>query len=103
MSSCVDNSDDDGTFRAQVVECDDGFKFLKKHKLPFPLMCQNKGFEGLAFVREIGDDWWRNPKTGDHLRELWREGTKPSSEDIAARMGFEPLDTGPLIAELGGS
>jgi len=53
-------------------------------------------------VREIGDDWWRNPKTGDHLRELWREGTKPSSEDIAARMGFEPLDTGPLIAELGG-
>jgi hypothetical protein len=53
-------------------------------------------------VREIGDDWWRNPKTGDHLRELWREGTKPSSEDIAARMGFEPLDTGPLVAELGG-
>jgi hypothetical protein len=53
-------------------------------------------------VREIGEDWWRNPKTGDHLRELWREGTKPSSEDIAARMGFEPLDTGPLIAELGG-
>jgi hypothetical protein len=53
-------------------------------------------------VREIGEDWWRNPKTGDHLRELWREGTKPSSEEIAARMGFEPLDTGPLIAELGG-
>ncbi len=53
-------------------------------------------------VREIGDDWWRNPKTGDHLRELWREGTKPSSEEIAARMGFAPLDTGPLVAELGG-
>ena len=53
-------------------------------------------------VREIGEDWWRNPKTGDFLRELWREGTKPSSEEIAARIGFEPLDTGPLIAELGG-
>jgi hypothetical protein len=53
--------------------------------------------------REIGDDWWHNPKTGDHLRALWREGTKPSSEEIAARLGFEPLDTGPLIAELGGS
>ena len=52
--------------------------------------------------REIGDDWWCNPKTGDHLRALWREGTKPSSEEIAARLGFEPLDTGPLIAELGG-
>jgi hypothetical protein len=53
-------------------------------------------------VREIGEDWWRNPKTGDLLRELWREGTKPSSEEIAARMGFAPLDTGPLVAELGG-
>jgi hypothetical protein len=53
-------------------------------------------------VREIGEDWWRNPRTGDHLRGLWREGTRPSSEDIAERMGFEPLDTGPLVAELGG-
>jgi hypothetical protein len=52
--------------------------------------------------REIGEDWWRNPKTGDHLRALWLEGTKPSTEEIAARLGFEPLDTGPLIAELGG-
>jgi hypothetical protein len=53
-------------------------------------------------IREVGADWWRNGKTGDHLRELWREGTTPSSEDIAARMGFEPLDTDPLVAELGG-
>jgi hypothetical protein len=52
--------------------------------------------------REIGDDWWRNPKTGDHLRALWREGTKPTSEEIASRLGFDPLDTGPLVAELGG-
>jgi hypothetical protein len=52
--------------------------------------------------QEIGEDWWHNSKTGDHLRELWREGTKPSSEEIAARIGFEPFDTGPLVAELGG-
>ena len=52
--------------------------------------------------REIGEDWWHNPKTGNHLRELWREGTKPSSEEIAARIGFEPFDTDPLVAELGG-
>jgi hypothetical protein len=51
--------------------------------------------------REIGADWWSNEKTGDHLRELFREGTKPSSEDIAARMGFDPRDTKPLVAELG--
>jgi hypothetical protein len=50
--------------------------------------------------REVGDDWWRSSETGDRLRELFREGTKPSSEEIARRLGFEPLDTRPLVAEL---
>jgi hypothetical protein len=52
--------------------------------------------------REVGDDWWRSRETGDRLRELFREGTKPSSEEIAARLGFEPLDTRPLVTELTG-
>jgi hypothetical protein len=51
---------------------------------------------------EIGDDWWCSPRTGELLRDLFREGTRPSSEDIANRLGFEPLDTAPLVAELGG-
>ena len=51
-------------------------------------------------VREIGEDWWRRPETGERLRELFRQGTRPSSEDVAARIGFEPLDTGPLLVEL---
>jgi hypothetical protein len=50
--------------------------------------------------REVGDDWWRNPETGDRLRALFFEGTRPSSEEIAGRLGFEPLDTSPLVAEL---
>jgi hypothetical protein len=53
-------------------------------------------------VREFGEDWWCSEQTGDYLRELFREGTRPSSEEIAARLGFEPFDTGPLVAELGG-
>jgi hypothetical protein len=53
------------------------------------------------FEREVGEEWWASPQTGDHLRELFREGTKPSSEEIAGRIGFEPLDTGPLRTELG--
>jgi hypothetical protein len=52
-------------------------------------------------VREIGDDWWRNAETGERLRALFAEGTRPSSEEIAARLGCEPLDTGPLLRELG--
>jgi hypothetical protein len=51
---------------------------------------------------EIGDDWWRNRKTGDLLRNLFAEGTRPSSEEIAARIGFDPHDTAPLVAELVG-
>jgi hypothetical protein len=51
-------------------------------------------------INEVGEEWWRSPKTGEILRALFAEGTKPSSEDIAARLGYEPYDTAPLIGEL---
>jgi hypothetical protein len=51
-------------------------------------------------VDEVGEDWWRSPRTGDLLRDLFAEGTKPSSEEIASRLGFKPHDTAPLVAEL---
>jgi hypothetical protein len=52
-------------------------------------------------VREIGEDWWRKAETGDRLRALFLEGTRPSSEEIAARLGYQPLDAEPLLRELG--
>jgi hypothetical protein len=52
-------------------------------------------------VDEVGADWWRNPRTGELLGQLFREGTKPSSEEIAQRIGFDPLDTKPLLHEIG--
>jgi hypothetical protein len=52
-------------------------------------------------VAEVGADWWRRTETGDLLRGLFREGTKPTSEEIAGRLGFDPLDTKPLLVELG--
>jgi hypothetical protein len=53
-----------------------------------------------AHLRDtIGPDWWERPETGAFLRELFAEGTRPSSEDIAARIGFDPLDTRPLLSE----
>ena len=52
-------------------------------------------------VSEVGGDWWRNPKTGVLLTDLFREGTKPTSEEIAARLGFDALDTKPLLHEIG--
>jgi hypothetical protein len=51
-------------------------------------------------VDEVGEDWWCGRKTGEILRALFAEGTKPSSEEIAARLGYEPYDTAPLVAEL---
>ena len=54
-----------------------------------------------SYLREeIGADWWERPETGEFLRALFGEGTKPSSEEIAARIGYDPLDTAPLLDEL---
>jgi hypothetical protein len=53
-----------------------------------------------AYLREnVGPDWWERSETGDFLRDLFAEGTKPSSEEVAARLGFEPLDMRPLLQE----
>jgi hypothetical protein len=52
-------------------------------------------------VREVGTDWWRSTQTGEFLTSLFREGTKPTSEEIAGRLGFDPLDTKPLLHEVG--
>jgi hypothetical protein len=54
-----------------------------------------------AYLRDrLGTSWWRTPATGEFLRALFAEGTRPSSEEIAERIGFEPLDTEPLVGEL---
>ena len=52
-------------------------------------------------LAEVGEDWWRSPETGERLRELFHEGTRPTSEEIATRIGADPLDTAPLLHELG--
>ena len=57
-----------------------------------------------AYLREaIGEDWWRRPDTGVFLRDLFVQGTRPASEDVARQIGVDPLDTDALVAELAGS
>jgi hypothetical protein len=51
-------------------------------------------------LREVGQDWWRSEQTGDILRALFLEGTQPTSEEVAGRIGFDALDTGPLVENL---
>jgi len=52
-------------------------------------------------IATVGEEWWRTPATGELLAELFAEGTRPSSEQIATRIGYDPLDTAPLLHELG--
>jgi hypothetical protein len=55
----------------------------------------------VSYLRgEVGENWWRSSATGEILRGLFAEGTRPSTENIAGRIGFDPLDTAPLVAEL---
>ena len=51
-------------------------------------------------IDSVGSEWWRSAKTGDLLRDLFREGTLPSSEEVAERLGYNPLDLRPLVNEL---
>jgi hypothetical protein len=53
-----------------------------------------------AYLREnVGPQWWERPETGEFLSGLFFEGTRPSSEEIAVRIGFSPLDAGPMVQE----
>jgi hypothetical protein len=49
---------------------------------------------------EVGQDWWRSEQTGEILRAMFLEGTQPTSEELAGRIGFDALDTGPLVENL---
>jgi hypothetical protein len=51
-------------------------------------------------VDTVGEDWWRRPETGEFLSGLFRTGTQLSTEDVAAKLGYDPLDTAPLLAEI---
>jgi hypothetical protein len=53
-----------------------------------------------SLVQSVGQDWWCSAETGALLTALYAEGLRPSNEDLAARVGFDPDDTGPLLAEL---
>jgi hypothetical protein len=51
-------------------------------------------------IAEVGRDWWRSEQTGEILRALFLEGTRPTSEEVAVRIGFDALDAGPLVENL---
>jgi hypothetical protein len=46
-----------GCFRAQIVEYDDNFRYLRDRPVDFPFKSGNKGFEAVAHVRRNNKDY----------------------------------------------
>ena len=79
-----------------VVDMDEGF-YIADYLRAYIRSAQLRDY----LRGEVGEDWWHNRKTGDFLRSLFLEGTKPSNEEIAGRLGYDPLDFRPLLTEYG--
>jgi hypothetical protein len=81
---------------AYLADMDDGF-YSADYLRAWIRTAQLRAYLGDA----VGADWWQSPETGTFLRKLFAEGTRPSSEGVAEQIGFDPLDTGPLLEEHG--
>ena len=111
--SDLDGARDHGPVYAELVSTASGFRYPASGYLSD----MDSGFYTADYLRawirtaqvraalreRIGTDWWCSEDTGAFLRELFLEGTRPSNEDIAGRLGFDAFDTGPLEAELNAS
>jgi hypothetical protein len=52
--------------------------------------------------REFDDEWFRNPKAGKFMIELWRDGQKHPADALARFMGYEGLDPTYVAADIRG-
>jgi len=50
--------------------------------------------------KEYDEEWFRLPRVGRFLRDLWRESHQHSVEELARFMGYSGLDLRPLTDEL---
>ena len=56
-----------------------------------------------ASLRErFGERWWTAPAAGEALRALWRQGQRPTPDELLDQLGGGPLDFAALAAEFGG-
>ena len=53
-----------------------------------------------SFLREAFDEeWWRKREAGHFLLNLWKDGGRITSKDIAAKCGIKEVDATPLIID----
>jgi hypothetical protein len=51
-------------------------------------------------LREFDDEWYRNPKAGRFLLEMWHDGQRHPVAQLARFMGYPGLDTGPVREDI---
>jgi hypothetical protein len=50
--------------------------------------------------KEYDEEWFRSPRAGKFVRDLWREGQKYTADELAKFMGYDELTPAPLLAEI---
>jgi len=50
--------------------------------------------------KEYDEEWFRAPRAGKFLRDLWREGQKYTADELVRFMGYDELDPEPMLAEI---
>ncbi|MSQ23376.1 MAG: hypothetical protein EXR58_02320 [Chloroflexi bacterium] len=78
-----------------LTDVDDGF-YCAAYLRAWIFEAQHRRF----LLKEFDQEWFRNPKAGRFLVELWREGQKYSVEELARFMGFEQLDIGVVTQDI---
>jgi hypothetical protein len=54
-------------------------------------------------VHELDEEWFRLPRAGRFLIELWREGSRYTAEELARFMGYAGYDATPLLERIAGT
>jgi hypothetical protein len=53
-----------------------------------------------ALEEQFGEDWFRNEKAGDFLKELWSYGQKYTADELVKTIGYVDLDPDPMLNEI---
>lgn len=54
----------------------------------------------VVLKREFGADWFRNPKAGAFMQQLWANGQRLPGDALARHLGFDGISTDALLAEV---
>jgi len=49
---------------------------------------------------EFGERWWKDPRAGAFMKELWAMGSELSANELAMELGFEGLDSSYYMDEV---